>query len=85
MVVDYHIFPSKFSSLTVPKKVLEETLCAAEISWDREILQRREGISQISVEKLFCLIVTKKFVKKPSGFEKFLLSKSFMNMKGKWG
>ena len=48
--MDYHNFPSKRSSVIVPQNFVQETLCASEISWDREMLEIREGISQFSVE-----------------------------------
>ena len=48
--MDYHNFPSKLSSLLVPQNFVEETLCASEISWHREMLEMREGLSQFSVE-----------------------------------
>ena len=50
MVVDYHNFPSKLCSFIVPQKFVKETLCASETSWEREMLEIREGISQFSVK-----------------------------------
>ena len=80
----YHEIPSKICCPTVPINLVGETFCVPENFWYRKILGIREGGEyQEFPSKICCLTVPKNFVWETLCFRKILVSKIFMDKRGR--